>query len=249
MIRGLYTAVSGMLAAWQRLQVTANNLANVATPGYKQERTAAGSFDEQLVAQLTNTTVEPLGVLSLAEVATTPTLDLAQGPLQATGRDLDIALEGPGFLVVQTEAGVRYTRDGTLARDADGFLTTATGARVVGVGGPIQVPAGTLAFDPDGTVRVDDAPVGQLQLVEFPPEQTFRRVGWNQLEPADGAAPQPAAATRVRSGFIEGSNVDVSGTLTLALALQRAYDANLRLVQYQNDLLQRAVTDIAQPAG
>jgi flagellar basal-body rod protein FlgG len=248
MIRGLYTAVSGMVASMRRMEVLTNNLTNADTIGFKQERTAAASFAGELVAQLDAAGSRPVGPLTLAQIPQAPALDLTQGPLRASGRDLDVALDGPGFLALETPDGPRYTRAGTLTRDAEGYLTTNTGARVLGAdGGPLQLPPGAVVFDADGTVRVDDAAVGQLQLVEFGPDQALSRLGQNELVPRDGAAPQPAAATRVRQGFVEGSNVDLTGTLTMTLELQRAYEANHRMIQYQDQLMQRAANDIARP--
>jgi flagellar basal-body rod protein FlgG len=247
MIRGLYTAVSGMVAAMRRMEVATNNLANVQTPGYKQDRTASATFGEQLQFQLARQ-LEVRGPLTLATLALGPQLDLSQGPLQSTGRALDIALQGPGFLVVDTPNGPRYTRDGALTVAADGTLTTSTGAPVRGEAGRLVLPPGdVLAIAPDGTVRVDDVEVGRLQLVEFAPDQPFARVGNNELVPRDGAAPQPAGATTVLQGYIEQANVDLTGLLTTTLALQRAYTANQRAVQQQDELLARAATEIARP--
>jgi len=247
MIRGLYTAVSGMVSAMRRMEVATNNLANVQTPGYKQDRTASASFGEQLQFEI-GRTLETRGPLALATVPLGPQLDLSQGPLQATGRALDVALQGPGFLVLDTPNGPRYTRDGSLTVAADGTLTTSTGGVVLGENGPLVLPPGdVLAIDPDGTLRVDDAVVGRLQLVEFDPAQPFERVGNNELVPRGGAAPQPASTTTVLQGYIEQSNVDLTGLLTNTLALQRAYTANQRAVQQQDELMARAATEIARP--
>ncbi|HLI28758.1 MAG TPA: flagellar basal-body rod protein FlgF [Chloroflexota bacterium] len=247
MIRGLYTAVSGMVAAMRRMEVATNNLANVQTPGYKQDRTASATFGEQFQFQLARQ-LEARGPLALATLALGPQLDLSQGPLQRTGRALDVALQGPGFLVLDSPGGPRYTRDGSLTVTADGTLVTSTGAVVQGETGPLVLPPGdALAIDPDGTVRVDEAVVGRLQIVEFDPAQEFERVGNNELVPRGGTAPQPATATTVLQGYIEQSNVDLTGVLTTTLALQRAYTANQRAVQQQDELLARAATEIARP--
>jgi flagellar basal-body rod protein FlgF len=250
MIRGLYTAVSGMVATTRRMEVATNNLSNAETVGYKQERTAGAAFDEQLVARMAAGHGQDLGRLSLANVPQVPALDLGQGALQATDRALDLALEGPGFLTLDTAQGTRYTRDGSLTRDADGYLTTQAGARVLGENGPIQVGGGAVSIDVDGTVRSGDAAVDRLKVVEFGADDVLERVGRNELVPQQrDLQPQAAAMTSVRQGYVEASNVDVTGVMTSTLGLQRAYEANQRMIRSQDDLLSRAVSEIARPAS
>jgi flagellar basal-body rod protein FlgG len=250
MIRGLYTAVSGMVATVRRMEVATNNLTNAETIGYKQERTAGAAFDEQLVARMFAGRGQELGRLALATVPQVPTLDLNQGALQATDRALDVALEGPGFLALETAQGVRYTRDGSLTRDANGYLTTQAGARVLGETGPIQVGGGAVEIGEDGTVRAGGAEIDRLRVVEFGSDDVLERIGRNELVPQQrDLQPQAATATTVRQGYVEASNVDVTGVLTTTLGLQRAYEANQRMIRSQDDLLQRAVTEIARPGN
>jgi flagellar basal-body rod protein FlgG len=193
---------------------------------------------------------QELGRLTLATVPQVPTLDLNQGALQATDRALDVALEGPGFLALETAQGTRYTRDGSLTRDADGYLTTQAGARVLGENGPIQVGGDAVTIDVDGTLRAGDTTVDRLRVVEFGPDDVLERVGRNELVPQQrDLQPQAAAATSVRQGYVEASNVDVTGVLTATLGLQRAYEANQRMIRSQDDLLSRAVTEIARPGN
>lgn len=251
MIRGFYTAVSGLMSSVRRMEVAINDLANVQTPGYRAERTAAASFSEQLVARLdSDNTPLPIGPLVLVNAAQPPRLDLRQGPISSTGRSLDIALDGPGFLVVETANGLAYTRDGSLMMDREGFLTNTQGARVLGIPGPIRLPPGEIAFGEDGSVYADGVAVGRLRLVEFDPEQAFERLGANLLVPADpDRPPGESVQTRVHQGALEGSNVDVTVTLTTMLELQRAYSANIRMIHLQDQLLARAATDIARPVA
>lgn len=251
MIRGLYTAASGMLATIRRMESVTNNLANAQTPGFKQEVTAAGTFAQQLVYRLNRPDgAQQLGPLTLSTIAAAPLIDFSQGPLQQTGRPLDFALAGPGFFAVQTPEGVRYTRDGSFALDEQGRLVTATGALVLGDQGPIQLPGGNVSVTPEGVIEVDGAPMARLQVVEFGPDQVLERVGNNQLVPQDaGAVPTPAAATTVRQGMIEASNVDLTASLTTSLELQRAYDANQRLIQTMDEMVGRAVNDVGRPAS
>ena len=250
MIRGLYSAAAGMMTAARRMEFVTNNLANAQTVGYKQELTATSTFDQQLLMLQHGPNATPgIGRLSTSTVAEAPIIDLATlGPLQETGRDLDVAPEGPGFFVVQGQAGERYTRDGSFTRDSLGRLTTSEGDLVLGENGPITIPGGRIAIDTDGTVSVEGAPIDRLRVVEFDRGQELQKVGNNQFAPRD-PADQPVAATQtnVRQHFVEGSNVDLATAQTTMLELQRAYQANQRAIQYQDEMTGRAVNDIAKP--
>jgi flagellar basal-body rod protein FlgF len=255
MIRGLYTAASGMLASMRRMELVTNNLANVQTAGFKQDRAALSTFDEMMILQEGSPTPGSaganLGELGMGAVAEEPMIDFTQGALQDTGRSLDIGLEGPGFFTVQTQDGLRYTRDGGFTRDALGRLTTTQGDPVLGFdGNPIEIPPGKLSLDPSGALSVEGQPIGQLALVEFDLNQPLRKVGNNQfVARIEGDQPRVATATAVRQGFIEGSNVDMAGAQTTMMELQRAYQASQRLIQYQDEMVGRAVNDIARPAS
>jgi flagellar basal-body rod protein FlgF len=251
-IRGLYTAASGMLASMRRMEFVTNNIANAQTVGFKQDRSALSTFDEVLVLQngsIAPPTSSELGELGMAAIAEEPIIDFTQGPLQETGRALDMAIEGPGFFVVQTPEGVRYTRDGGFTRNANGQVTTSEGHYVLGQdGNPITIPGGRLVVDRDGTMRVEGEEIARIAIVEFSLEQPLKKVGSNQFVPRiDGDQPTPAAASAVHQSFIEVSNVDMAGAQTTMMELQRAYQAAQRLIQFQDELVGRAVNDIAKP--
>jgi flagellar basal-body rod protein FlgG len=255
MIRGLYTAASGMLASMRRMEFVTNNLANAQTTGFKQDRSALSTFDEMMILQ--DGSVPPpglrneLGELGMASVAEEPMIDFTQGSLQQTDRALDMALEGPGFFTVQTPDGLRYTRDGGFTRDAMGRLTTGEGHLVLGTdGNPIRIPPGTLAVRADGTLTAEGQEIGTLAIVEFGLEQPLKKVGSNQFVARnEGDEPQTATGTAVRQGAVETSNVDMAGAQTTMLELQRAYQAAQRLIQYQDEMVGRAVNEIARPTS
>jgi flagellar basal-body rod protein FlgF len=254
-IRGLYTAASGMLSAMRRMELVTNNLANAQTVGFKQDRSALSTFDEVMVLQdgtPTSTTANAeLGQLGMAAVAEEPLIDFTQGAIQETGRDFDLALEGPGFFTVRTPDGVRYTRDGGFTRDAFGRMMTTEGHLLLDTANnPITIPGGKLAVGEDGTVRVEDQPIAQLAIVEFTLDQPLRKVGNNQFAPRnEGDRPALSAGTAVHQGSIEVSNLDMAGAQTTMLELQRAYQASQRLIQYQDEMVGRAVNEIARPAS
>ncbi len=252
MIRGLYTAASGMVSAMRRMEFVTNNLANTQTVGFKQDRSPLSTFDEMMILQ--DGSISPagnrqLGQLGMAAVAEEPLTDWTQGALQETGRALDFALEGPGFFTVQTPDGVRYTRDGGFTRDALGRISTTEGDLVLGDdGNPITVPGGRLIAGADGTLSVEGQVIGRLGLAEFSLEQPLRKTGNNQFAPRiDGDAPTPAVASAVRQSFVETSNVDMAGNQTTMMELQRAYQASQKMIQYQDEMVGRAVNEIAKP--
>src|SRR5215218_9574606 len=140
MDRGLYIAAGGMLAEQRRQEAIANDLANATTPGYKSDRVAQQSFDELLLAR--DVDGQSVGRQNLrvgvAEVET----DWTPQPSRETGEPLDFTIDGPGFFAVRTDAGVRYTRNGQFAADAQGRLVTATGDPVLGTNGnPVRIGA------------------------------------------------------------------------------------------------------------
>ena len=136
---GFYAACTGLLAETDALELTANNMANLSTTGYKGQlefyRSFEASMGNRRLSPL-NQAVNDYGVLGGAAV------DLKTGEFQKTGNDLDLAMQGSGFFVVNTPAGIRYTRNGSFHTDAAGNLLTATGDQVMGEQGPVQLPRG-----------------------------------------------------------------------------------------------------------
>jgi flagellar basal-body rod protein FlgF len=225
MLRGLYTAASGLLAdqAWQ--QAIGNDLDNVSTPGFKADQTVVGEFATALVQRLGAGAIGTLG--AGAAVAQTVT-DLAQGPLEVTGRSLDVAPTGGAWLAVQTAQGVRYTQDGALALNAQGQLTTAGGDPVLGAGGaPVAVPPGaSVRIGADGTVEAGGRAVGRLLLVSFarPALLVGQGDGLYQAPPGAGArAFAPGAG--VVAGALEGSNADPTALTSELIQVQNAFQA------------------------
>lgn len=275
MLRGLYTAASGMLAQAARLDLESNNLANAATTGYKADQAELLSFPTMLLRRVGGKDGEPEPLHPLGiEMRTRPDgLDrlpfreapvvgplgtgvyvegtftsFRQGPLRDTGNPLDLALEGPGFFAVETPAGVRYTRAGSFRLDAEGYLADQTGNRVLGVDGPIQVgQAATVAIGQDGSVHADGVLVGPLLVVDFAdPNAELRKEGANLFAPQEGAVPLAAEGTRVAQGTLEGSAVNVVESLVRLIELQRAYEASQRVVRSYDETLDRTVNDLAR---
>src|SRR3954453_17078424 len=215
MIKGIYTAAAGLATATLRLGVVSNNVANAATPGYKQDRLpdeVGKALD--LSKYAVDAQGRPIGSITLGPKVGVSELDLDSGPMQETANPLDLAIAGNAFFGVQTADGqTRYTRDGGFSTDADGTLRTRNGSAVLSdAGQPIQLPEGDVAVAADGTVLVNEAPVAKLQIVEFAPGDQLNKVGNGQFELATGT-PQPAAGSQVYQGYLEGSNVDMTESM------------------------------------
>jgi len=214
---GFYAACTGLLAKTDALELAANNLANVGTAGYKSQM----EFYRSLTASLSGRRLSPLnqavndyGVLGGAA------MDLRAGEFEKTGNELDLALEGSGFFAVQTPAGVRYTRNGSFHINATGRLVSATGDPVLGVEGPIDLPAGVISVSPDGTISQQGAVVANLKVVTFAPTTPLTPEG-NSLYRAPQGSELPANDPGVTQGSLESSNLNpVVGAVSLVV-LQR----------------------------
>lgn len=214
---GFYAACTGLLAQTDALELTANNMANLSTTGYKAQlpfyRSIEASMGNRTLNSL-NQAVNNYGVLGGSAV------DLKTGEFSKTGNSLDLAMEGAGFFVIQTPAGIRYTRNGSFHTDAAGNLLTATGDPVMGEQGPVQLPGGDITISSDGTISQQGAVVAQLQLVTFKPGTSLAAEG-NSYYQAPAGSDQPAEDPRLTQGSLESSNLNpVSETVSL-MTLQR----------------------------
>jgi|SRR5579862_4041860 len=214
---GFYAACTGLLSQTDALEVTANNLANLNTPGYKGQLQFYRSLDASMAKHHLsplNQAVNDYGVLGGSAV------DLKTGEFQKTGNDLDMAMEGSGFFVIKTPAGMRYTRNGNFHTDAAGNLLTSTGDAVMGTLGPVQFPGGVITVSSDGTVSQGGAVVASLKLVTFKPGTALSAEG-NSYYQAPATSELPADDPRLQQKTLESSNTDpVTGTISL-MTLQR----------------------------
>ena len=174
---------------------------------------------------------------------------MSGGTLNTTGRTLDLGIAGPGFFVVETSDGPRYTRDGRFEADASGRLVTGDGDPLLSLaGGPISVDGDHVVVLPTGEVVVDGEARGTLQVVELDPSRIIRARG-TQFEIAIGAAPAPAAAgaaTQVRQSMLEEANVDIARVTTNMLANQRMFGANQTVFSTSDETLAQAVRDVGR---
>lgn len=253
MIRGLYTAASGLRAQLTRQKILTNNLANALTPGYRQDRPVVESFPHLAVAQYPSAgstadlAQRTLGELGRGLLLDENTLDLSEGSRFETGQDLDLAIAGDGYFVVQTANGNAYTRDGRFQVDAEGRLVTLEGWSVLGENGPITLGADPPAILEDGSVVIQGAPLDRLQIVTFPAGTDLRKQAGNLLVAEGGAAPI-AAVGRVQQGMLEGANVAIEDNQIQLMATLRAYQFTRDALRANDETLGRAVNEIGRLA-
>lgn len=255
MIRGLYTAASGMMANIIRQMATTNNLANVSTPGYKEDSPVSTGFPALSISDPAYSSRFPevpwlpsIGDLGTGVAISGVETNLSPGPLKQTGNSLDFALDGQAFFTVQTEDGTTcYTRNGAWGRDAMGRLVTADGYLVLGERGPILLPDGSVTATEDGTIVVDGQVVDRLRLADFPDGTTLHKMGNCLFAPVDpGVQPIAPQGATVYQGFLEGSNVDEVRAMVEMMAALRSYEAEQRALSIQNQTLGLAVNELGQ---
>jgi flagellar basal-body rod protein FlgF/flagellar basal-body rod protein FlgG len=238
---GFYAACAGLIARTQAMDISANNLANVNTSGFRGQAQAFRSMvagAQSGMENALNSAINDYAVTGGSFTSATP------GHLEATGNPLDLGLEGPGFFAVQTKAGVRYTRNGNFRVDTQGTLLSADGDPILGQEGPIRLPAGPVSVSNDGTVSVAETLVGRLRLVETDP-QKLKAEGNNYFQTEPGATAAPATSSRVRQGMLEGSNIEPVSAAVDLVALQRHVDFLQRTLRVFYSDFDRTAVELA----
>ena len=256
MLRTLLTARQAMHLEQTRIDTLANNLANVATAGFRQvlntvsERMpATAGPGGQAPAQDGVLAGKPLSRRTGKTLSMSQAIDLRPGPLQSTGRGTDVALSGRGFFVIKDEEGAElFTRDGSFRLDETGLLITPGGLAVQGSSGPINVAGGKMSVDTDGTITVDGADRGRLRLVTFDEPQNLEHRGDGLLRATESLTLkniEPGETTFLQ-GHLEGSNVDPVRTLVDMIAAQRAFEVESKVLQANDEMLGKSVNTLGR---
>jgi len=236
---GSYSAVSGMRTRLDELDRLAADLANVSTPGYKVERAGTNSVEREEFATKLDSAVDV--------VAGKAKIDFRPGVIATTGRDLDVAIEGRGFFVIETPAGERYTRSGAFTRRADGVLTTTQGEPVLGESGEITLANGAVTIDADGTVKSGATILGTLRVVEFASDSDLARESGARFRAIPGATPQASETGRLLSGSLEQSNASVIDIMAKLTEVSRGFESLQRGVStLTNELDGRAISELTR---
>jgi flagellar basal-body rod protein FlgF len=228
---GLFEIGGVVLAASQRqADIASQNIANMTTAGYKSRH----RFAELLSADGASAPRRPQGNTAV---------DFSQGKLMTTANPLDLAIEGRGFFVVQQGSATLYTRDGAFHRDAQGRLATDSGAIVQLQSG--DYGTGTVSIQPDGTILQSNEPVGKLAVADFADPSVLSPVGTGLFAAPPGRATD-LGSPKIRQGMLEASNVSTAEEMISLMASLRSAETGQRIVQVQDDLLDRAITAFGQ---
>ena len=252
MLNNSLIALSWQTALQRELDVVSNNIANLNTTGFKGDTSA---FSEYLmpVARADQFALPDRRLSFVQDRGTWH--DFSQGPLHQTGGPLDVAIDGEGFLVVQTPRGERYTRNGALQLNNTGQLVTSAGDPVLGESGPIilQTTDRDIAIQPDGTIKVreglsltSDSTRGKLRLVTFTNPHSLQKDGTSMFAAPAGTQAQPDQKSRIVQGAIEKSNVRAVVEMTRMIQVTRNYTEVANMIQQQSDLRRNAIQQLAE---
>jgi flagellar basal-body rod protein FlgG len=248
LINGVYSSVAGMLPRTESLAVSANNLANINSTGFKRDVVFRNALlDARLALE------DSQGSSDRATKIQQTAIDFSQGLLHRTERDLDVALLGNGFFAVETGQGVRYTRNGSFTMNANGELVTNIGHPVLGQGGKIVIAGGKVDINQKGDVLVNGTVVDRIQLVDFEGGERryndfLQKIGDGLFETRDlNETGIPARDVVVRQGFLEGSNVKAIEEMVEILTFNyRIFEANQKSIKSQDESLDKAVNDVGR---
>lgn len=268
----MYSALFGALSNEHRLNVIANNLANVNTTGYKQDQvTFADTFlrfaHDYILDSKPFLRAEPLwpepSVMAKPRLADQYT-DHTQGSLRVTGNPLDLALQGDGFFRVQNpQTGEMFlTRNGNFGLDADGQIVDGNGNLLMAGGGPVTVPlSATVLIDHAGNVRAGEQELGQIDVVTVPDPARLEKIGNNLFRAPEGEeeeieaglavaaeeAEQMIVRATVNQGYLEASNVEVVTEMVRMIAANRSFEAYSKIMQ-GTDTIDKRVIAVASKA-
>ncbi|MCR5100362.1 MAG: flagellar hook-basal body protein [Butyrivibrio sp.] len=282
MVKGLYTAYTGMVNEQRRMDIATNNLANANSAGFKEQRSVSQSFDDLLGIKIKDLSDAPytkrnLGIITAGVKLGGTYTNFEQGALKETGNTFDLAINnsipttdsnsvrdnmlagGNGFFA--TEYGtdeeqnilIKYTRDGNFTVTPDGYLVTSEGNYVLDVNNNrIQInPDLDTAIQPNGNILQDGNQVAQIQVASFDDITLLERYQDNAFIIGDSGATvigttAEAAGAQVHQGYLEGSNISVVDEMVNLISIQRAYELNSKVIQTEDDTLDKAVNQLGQ---
>ncbi|MCX7714800.1 MAG: flagellar basal-body rod protein FlgF [Clostridia bacterium] len=248
MVRGIYSAGTAMLTQRKKMDIIANNIANATTNGFKQDNMISRSFKDMLISKtnsfsIINTTSEvgPINTgIHVDEVAT----NFSTGAITQTGNYTDVAIEGDGFFVINTDQGPRYTKDGAFKVNAEGYLVNQDGQAVMGENGQIYVGNNKFSVNQNGEIYINEQYVDRLQIASFADTTLLRKEGNNLYNNTGSAIVQ--SDVRVEQGALEASNVDVISQVVDMMQVYRNYEANQKIIQTMDSTLEKAVNELGK---
>ncbi len=254
MNRGIYPILSGALAHERRMQVFANNMANVNTAGFKQDEQAfraifpryhavvpIGSKTMGLAQQIMARPFGPTERVFVAPHQIKTTFE--PGRIRLTGNPLDIAIQGPGFFEVNTPQGIRYSRNGMFSLDRERRLVNGLGYPVMGTKGEIKIPPGKLEITTQGDIKVDDKSVATIKVMEFHKDEMPQKSSDGLFSSDKGKL---AKTPQLQVGHIEESNVNSIGEMVKMIQGMRNYESTQKLIQTLDHMADVAIQDVGR---
>lgn len=256
MVKGLYTAYTGMINEQHRMDTLTNNLANSTTVGFKKEGSTSQAFDSVLAYKLKDISDDPniprrMGINTPGVKIGENYTDYSQGSFKITDNPYDLALDGEGFFTIEFtnkagETSTKYTRDGSFTVTTDGYLVTKDGDFVIGSKGRIKLdPTKDSAIDSAGRITQAGRVVDTIKLTDFEDYNYLEKYGENLLEPVEGATIKNANA-KINSGYLEMSNVNIVTEMVDLISITRQYEANQKIIRSLDETLEITATQIGR---
>lgn len=254
MVKGIYTAASGMMTQYKKMDVISNNIANMDTAGYKKDGVISKSFGEVMMTRLNgpgDVMPKEIGKMSMGVTVNQLYTDNTQGSLVRTESPYDVGIDGEGYMVIgvtDAEGNLteQFTRNGRMNITNEGIVVTTEGHPVLGEKGVIQLPPGEeITIDDDGTLVVDGKIVDKIRFTDFEDPSTLRKIG-NSLYASTEESVQKPFEAKVHQGFIEGSNVEVIKEMVDMISMSRAYESSQKVLQTNDEMLGKAVNEVGR---
>jgi len=244
MVRGFYTACSGILTKSRTLDTISENMANATTSGYKQEATSAVSFRESLIYNSSNGSgagSNPVGSITGGAAIGKTSTDYTQSALKQTGNPFDFAISGAGFFTVQEPGGqTGYTRNGEFSLDSQGYIVNGDGARLMGENGAINTGGMLFSVSPDGSVYVGENIIDRIAVYDPADTSTLVRQD-SGIFYETGTPGQNAFGGSISQGFLEKSNVDMLNEMMAMIKNQRGIQSCSQVAKMIDETVGQAV--------
>lgn len=257
MVKGLYTAYTGMVNEQNRMDIMTNNLANASTVGYKKEGSTSQSFNDVLTVKIKDQSVgmrnvQKIGIKNPGVKIGENYTDYTQGSFRITDNTYDLALAGDGFFAIEFtnkagETDTKYTRAGQFTLNKDGYLVTEEGDYVLDTQNR-RIRLNTLLdskITDDGTIYQNDQAVARIQVTDFEDYDYLEKYGETYYQPIEGAKTTIADA-QVKSGYLEMANVQIVSEMVNLISITRAYESNQKVVQTIDGTLDVAANQIGK---
>ena len=248
MIRGIYTSGLGMTRETKRLDIVSNNLANASTTGFKSDGAVCGTFKKALNDVMVSGS--RIDVANYTPDIVNTYTKFTQGSLRSTGNSTDLAISNDdnAFFTVEDKNGNQlYTRDGAFIIDKDNYLVTSEGYKVLDTNGEyININDNEFGISVSGQISSNNGEIiGNLLISSFDNPETLNKIGDNMLEASPNSISREFDG-EIQQGYLEMSNVNTVNEMVNMIAISRAYEANQKILQSQDEMLGKAVSDVGR---